>query len=708
MKKFIYISALTCAALAAGSCAKEVDDMVGEGCLRMSIDIDRVTRAETENYDPTELSVLRIRNANGELIRKYAPAKTRPDNLYLVGGGYRLQYESSDGSQATWDHLSYAGEKDFTITPHQTTVVEMRCPIVNSGVKVTFDPSVAEKLEDFRVYVCASDEFSYHDADSGSVPTLRYDADRTGYFLLPEGVSKLSWGFYGKRKDTGADVSVTSTAGRREIAPEAGMLYSLAFKFSDTPDGGLDISVAVDEEGELVDRTIFFSPQPAFTGEGFSINAVSGYTGGDMSIKVSAINALKSVKLIAGNSEYELMNAAKTGTDGVAFTLTDECNGVITLSETFLSQYGGGIHTIGFKAVDTAAAEGQAKMRVAIQGLFDVNTKDCDLWNNTAELRAAITDDAAREVIIKYRRQGESGWTSIPATKGEDYTYTAIVTPAWSSKSVNGHTVYTLDKGILAKNTYEYMLSVDGKDVDTKSFTTETTQVIPKGDMEDQSLQCFTTSNKESKYWGSGNNNFTSDLCTSSEKAGMGGAHCAKLQATDTFGVLAAGNLFMGTFERAGTTGYVDFGHKYTWLARPTALKLKLHASLGNVNISNSGMLSKGDPDIAIVYVAVIDWSARHRVTSGLGTPTGMWSPADGPDAVSEGKVIGYGILDITESTAGSSMVETTIPIVWYDRETKPAGNYTLVISCSTSKYGDYMDGCNSNTLYVDDFEWSY
>ena len=272
-----------CAALAAGSCAKEVDDTSGEGCLRMTIDIDRLTRAETDAYDPTERSVLRIRNAGGELIRKYEPAKTRPDNLYLIGGEYKLQYESSDGSQATWDHLSYAGEKDFTIKPHETTVVEMKCPIVNSGVKVTFDPSVAEKMEDFRVYVCASDEFSYHDADNGTVPTLRYEADRTGFFLLPEGVSKLSWGFYGKRKDTGADVAVVSTTGHREIVPEAGMLYSLDFKFSDTPDGGLNISVVVEEEGELVDRTIFFSPQPSFAGDGFPIGAVSGYKGGDVS-----------------------------------------------------------------------------------------------------------------------------------------------------------------------------------------------------------------------------------------------------------------------------------------------------------------------------------------------------------------------------------------------------------------------------------------
>ena len=53
-------------------------------------------------------------------------------------------------------------------------------------------------------------------------------------------------------------------------------------------------------------------------------------------------------------------------------------------------------------------------------------------------------------------------------------------------------------------------------------------------------------------------------------------------------------------------------------------------------------------------------------------------------------------------------MVEQTIPIHWYDRENRPTGNYTIVIACSTSKYGDNMNGCTSNTLYVDDFEWVY
>ena len=54
-------------------------------------------------------------------------------------------------------------------------------------------------------------------------------------------------------------------------------------------------------------------------------------------------------------------------------------------------------------------------------------------------------------------------------------------------------------------------------------------------------------------------------------------------------------------------------------------------------------------------------------------------------------------------------MVEAEIPLLYYDTEASaPQGSYTIVISCSTSKYGDFMNGCTSNVLYVDDFQWVY
>ena len=53
-------------------------------------------------------------------------------------------------------------------------------------------------------------------------------------------------------------------------------------------------------------------------------------------------------------------------------------------------------------------------------------------------------------------------------------------------------------------------------------------------------------------------------------------------------------------------------------------------------------------------------------------------------------------------------MVQVELPLSFYDRAAKPSKAYKLVISCSANAYGDYMCGCSSNVLYVDDFEWVY
>ena len=49
--------------------------------------------------------------------------------------------------------------------------------------------------------------------------------------------------------------------------------------------------------------------------------------------------------------------------------------------------------------------------------------------------------------------------------------------------------------------------------------------------------------------------------------------------------VLAAGNLFTGSFNYASFTGTVDFGRKYAWTARPSALKLKYTATVGAIDM---------------------------------------------------------------------------------------------------------------------------
>lgn len=61
--------------------------------------------------------------------------------------------------------------------------------------------------------------------------------------------------------------------------------------------------------------------------------------------------------------------------------------------------------------------------------------------------------------------------------------------------------------------------------------------------------------------------------------------------------LLAAGNLFTGTFSKPLFTGFVNFGQgkeDFTFTARPTALKVKYHAKVGIVDQnSHKGPLEK-------------------------------------------------------------------------------------------------------------------
>ena len=243
-----------------------------------------------------------------------------------------------------------------------------------------------------------------------------------------------------------------------------------------------------------------------------------------------------------------------------------------------------------------------------------------------------------------------------------------------------------------------------------KTFTVAAGQVIPDGDMESGSLPCFGKSTSESTtFWGSGNA-ATSGLCAQSTKPGMGGSYCAKLESQSAFGLLAAGNLFSATFRFASLSGTASFGMPYQWTARPTALRLKYHATVGAVNkgtVTEEHEYIQDGQDRSRIFAVIVDWNSRHATVAGMGSPTGVWDPAKTAETA-EGPVIAYGSLLIGETTPGDAMTTVEIPIEYYDRTTKPTGAYTLVISCTTSAYGDFKVGCLGNVMYVDDFEWVY
>lgn len=230
-----------------------------------------------------------------------------------------------------------------------------------------------------------------------------------------------------------------------------------------------------------------------------------------------------------------------------------------------------------------------------------------------------------------------------------------------------------------------------------------------------RSAQQFPGSGTNYTFWGSGYNPFAKELCTRDEAMpGRVGTYCAKLSATyNTLAkVPAPGNLFTGDFAiqvLGGMGGNVSFGKKFAYNARPRAVRFKYHATIGEVNYNlHGGKIPVGEMDKARIFVCIVDWTAQQKVFAGTKAPTGTWDPETQTEAAN-GPIIGYASKFIEETTQGDEMVEVILPINYYqDTAAAPDGKYNIVVSCSTSAYGDYMDACTTNVMYVDDFEWVY
>ena len=348
---------------------------------------------------------------------------------------------------------------------------------------------------------------------------------------------------------------------------------------------------------------------------------------------------------------------------------------------------------------------------------------DADLWANTATVSVEALPEGGS---VQYRVKGATNWTDAELVEGSKYSLAPVWTAAKNDAEVDIYSIQA-GTGVFAATTYEVRVVKDGETVDTTEFTTAVGDKIPNGDMSGWSTinragigstadVAYPNAEGAEAFWDCGNNGITKTLCTSTEEKAGASVPAAKMASMNMF-VLAAGNLFTGSFSYANMTGTVDFGRKYAWTARPSALKLKYTATVGNIDVVRSTGdvvegVAKNDPDNARIFVAIVDWTKPHQVVSAMTTTSGAWDPVKGPDVVTEGKIIGYGSLMIPASesdAADAALKDTELQIYWYDKTAKPAeGNYSLVISCACNAYGDFFTGCSKNMMYVDDFEWVY
>lgn len=737
MKKIIYALLLLTAGAVAPSCSTDETEVGGgTGYLKMNISTTRSGAADqtsdtsaSEAYDPMEHLVVRIYNAEDGLIRKYASRDLIPSELELLAGEYRVAVEAGEEVAASFTQRFYKGENRFNVTAGNITPVEVRCTIRNTIAAVQFDETVGTNFgENFHVWVAAGNEVDEAAAENGTLAALKYTADGTGYFTLPEGTDHIAWRFVGTHSSRGEIIQSGS------LEAKAATKYTLQFSYSKDLPGYIDCTVmTIDvEDPDEFEDTIVFTPDPELEGVGFDIatpqNYIPGKTNG-ISYKVTTTYPMQAVRLTVGDKAVDLLGG-ETPAEGVSVVREEEKALTVTLSDAFLTAFGGGDRTLAFHIEDTDGGTLDATPTLRLQGLVPVQASDYDLWSNTVTLRALVLDPEVGSVRFGLRKK-DGTWHEQEGSATDNGYYTASFAPEWSEdtdadRPADGGpfpTIYTQTEGtgIFAANEYEYRADLGGTQQNA-TFTTPDGDTIYNSGMELWSKYTVTGSfitggevpfpneNASTAFWVSGNNGQTNALCTGKTIEGNNGTLCAALQPQTAAGVFAAGNLFTGAFDCgtgfADTFGFARFGVRYTFTARPRALRLHINATVTQVT-NAKGPLTTDDIDPARVYVCITNWTDRHAVKSGLSyDESSFWDPAKA-SSLAEGAIIGYGSKTYTESTDG--WVTLTLPIHWYDKTAAPAaGSYSLVISCTTSAYGDYTTGSTNNRLYVEDFEWVY
>lgn len=690
-----------------GCTEKELEASVyedGAGCLKVQVELPR-----TKSYNALDYSTVRIysisRSTGGEvvenLVRRYKPASSIPADLYLVAGEYKITVDAGTGIEATFTDKTYYGEESFVLEANKTKTVKVDCKITNVVVKVVFDETVKSAFDEgYAVYVSAADEFSMEDIENNAVPALEYIQDGTGYFILPDNVSNISWGFAGHSSDD-AVAQKGNKAGVIE-SPQPGMQYTLTYKYSPDADGCLSMSVQMKEYESLHEDSFVFSPQPVVSGDGFDFGSVVPFHGEDLKMSISAINPLAEISFTVGDQSFTAMSSGvesgSNAENGIELSVTDEYNAVLALGQEFFSNIAGGIKTFELKVTDTGNGETSAVADLAVPGASGLIPKD--LWYGTAELNAVVTAQDDADLKIRYRESSSDVWTEVALAKSEtDYVYTAE------------------GAGFTVGKSYDIQVTAAGAEYGKMmDAETEAGVQMPNAGFEEwhqSGKPWYPYAQGGTEFWGTGNPGATSigeeyNLTTSSTdiRPGSSGKLSARLETKKPnvmgIGKLAAGNIFVGAFgEVSGMGGTVNMGREFTFNARPKALRVWYKYTPAG---SDKGR-------IFICLVNMTNGGTYHVVNTNKPEAT-TFDPGDEflysdktNSQTLEGHVIGYG--DMMLETSVPEWTEAEIEIKYRDQYNEEKPN-VLMVTASASYRGDYFEGEVGSLMYLDDIEFVY
>ena len=677
MKKlFMMLSAV----LVLASCSKDSDLGVemaqGEGAMRFGVSLQ-------SEITPDQSVVVKIYKVEGDqesLVRRYDSLQDIPEYLALLSGDYVAKVQVGRKNVVSFDEKFYMGEKTFTVEDATVTTVNVECKIISTIVRVNYDASVAEKLNDgFFTSVSVAESYDPAAIERGDIQALTYTETKDGYVIMPEAETSLFWHFEGTHPVEG---DIMKEAVIENVKPST--KYTINLKYSKDAPGNLVFEATVDESVLEFDDVIVFSPDPTLMPEGFDIAEEQLSTTESRTYNISALAAINIMNMSVDGKLFNLLESTPAG---VTLTKSDDMTYSLVIESSFFDSITGGNQVITFQIEDVDGGKMTKDVAYKVQGVLPLTAADYDLWFGTANFKAMVLGEPS-SVKVAYSANGGE-WNEVEATLGADGNYVA----QFDSFS--------------ASTTYSYKLVVDSADAGkSQSIATAAGAQLPNGDMErwHTASWVFPYGRGDAPFWLTGNeggNMVGATLTQSSDdvRPGSAGSKSAYLKSQFAslmgIGKFAAGNLFTGTFMLNGMDGIVTFGRDFTYTAKPKSLSFWMKNNEGTID---QGSHASGT-DIYTVMVIITDGTTFSVNTKDESSFLKLDKLATTPG------VIGYGYLSGSDSR--SEWTEETINIT-YREDMKNQKPKKIVVSFTPSGYGDYFCGSTSSWMYVDDIVLNY
>lgn len=757
MKKIIsYILTGVVGISAAGilwSCSAENPfDNNGNGNIQLRTIVNSITTRAEDGSDQSSLEekcVVYISGKEGLLYKKQGLGNVDPQ-ITLKAGSYVAEAWTGDSVSASFDKKFYRGYQPFELEKGDNKNVVIDCRIANVVASInasTIDPVLIK--DDYVITI--------KNSAGECVFTKENIIDGKAYFMMPNNDKTLEYVITGTRKD-GQKFSKNGVIENVERSHH----YILNFEYnSDDPEdpnsGAVFIKINIKDEVITTDNVTVFS-RPVITGVNCDIEKQFVFINDDdipetVSVQICG-DGLDDIELSLGcctwkeildldasddqffpsdqplnfgniNSEDQRISICRDkGLEYIPPHYNEK-----TKIETAHLNFSKDIfvrllrkpeeHVFKIRVTDKHRQETEATLNIVRTNDAVIHDKPIEVeqvnpddWqsikSNSVSLTYTLSDNIEGTPGIEYSKASEDNWTFVAANTSAKASRKA--TTRVSAK-------YTMKiTGLEPATTYKYRACCgDFRSEEIMTFTTESKFIIPNYSLEDwsnwseNSKVLIPGANGERAFWDSGNHGSATmsvTLTQSDTSIKHIGEMSARLRSQFVgiggfAGKFAAGNLFAGTYlETQGTDGRLEFGKPYDG-SHPVAMRVWVNYRPGvaDKNGSKNGHMAQGEVDEGQIFVALSTEPIEVRTKS---SNRKLFNK-------DEEVVLAYGEHTFYKEKYGADgeLKELIIPINYKDIAVKGVPTH-LIIVCSASKYGDYFDGGEGSTMYVDDFELIY